>query len=854
MRQVDEELIRQLTSIESAARSLDPSDSQSIINIGAALEELLPDLPEQPDCLPELVGRCLEGLQSIYERSVSDIPSLCSAVAGGLGAILEFLKTQGAAGSEEAVPKARKRLFLALGHSSPESPKVETDDQPDEPRTSSLDDVVALLMQLGPTDTADLIRVEQDLKAIIARTPFPSEARESMAQALLRVEQLLSGKAPDPDEALSQMGKLLGSAMDSIEEWKLETHSATSAEQQLPDQASKRAAAEAPCFDAPAADADPQLIEEFITECREYIEGAENALLSLEVQPEDVEAVNNVFRTFHTIKGTAGFLGLTQLSELAHHAESLLSRVRDHEILCTGACADLAFRSVDMLKELLSRLQNMLAGQPMEQPEAYQELMGLLVNPEAAGLVFDALASPDEEGTQKEAFSAEGTAAEGKAPHSVEGEDKSSDDSLSGRDSAFLSYTVKAVRADRVSGHDPAAESIRVRTDRLDRLIDLVGELAIAQSMVAQDIATMMPYQSDLNKKVLQVGKIVRDLQYLSMSTRMLPLQATFQKMARLARDIAHRGGKLIQFVTVGEETEIDRNMVDIISDPLMHMVRNAVDHGIEPPEERQNKGKPKRGMVRLCAYHSGGNVVVEVYDDGKGLDRKKIVAKAITRGLIRSEEDVPSNEVFNLIFEPGFTTAESVTDVSGRGVGLDVVRMGVEALRGRIDVMSEAGRGATFTVRLPLTLAVADGTLVKIGSERFLVPTLDIHMSFQPRREALSTVAGRGEFVMLRDELLPIIRLHRLFGIADAIEDPTEGLLVVVIDGDRHYALLVDQLLGQQHSVVKSLGEGAERVQGISGGVILGDGRVGLILDVPETVSLARRSQIMDSRIVQAV
>jgi two-component system, chemotaxis family, sensor kinase CheA len=272
-------------------------------------------------------------------------------------------------------------------------------------------------------------------------------------------------------------------------------------------------------------------------------------------------------------------------------------------------------------------------------------------------------------------------------------------------------------------------------------------------------------------------------------------------------------------------------------------MVRNAVDHGIEAPEERAAYGKPKTGVIRLHAYHSGGNVVVELTDDGRGLDRDKILEKAFAKGLVDEDKTLSDQEIYNLIFLPGFSTAEKITEVSGRGVGMDVVRRNVDALRGQVEIDSEQGKGCTFTVRLPLTLAITDGMLVKVGRERYIVPTVNIFLSFRPEPGSLSTVVGKGLLVRLRDELMPVFCLYRLFGVKGAIEDPLRGLLVVVGDGTRRCAILVDELYGQQQVVAKSLGSGIGKIHGVSGGAILGDGRVGLILDPGEIASLARGS-----------
>ena len=297
----------------------------------------------------------------------------------------------------------------------------------------------------------------------------------------------------------------------------------------------------------------------------------------------------------------------------------------------------------------------------------------------------------------------------------------------------------------------------------------------------------------------------------------MVPLKSTFAKLQRLVRDLARKSGKQVKLEMEGEDTEIDRTMVDILGDPLVHMIRNAMDHGIEAPADREAAGKSPAGTLWLRSYHAGGNVVVELEDDGRGMSRDRIVAKAVERGLIRSGEGLTDSEVWKLVFEPGFSTAAAITDVSGRGVGMDVVRRNIETLRGRIEVDSTEGQGTRVTLRLPLTLAITEGMLMRVGAERYILPTLSIERNVRPTPEMLSTIAGRGEMLMLREELLPIVV------------------------AERRCALLVDELLGQQQVVVKSLGEGLGKVKGVTGGAVLGDGTVGLILDAGELVSMAR-------------
>ena len=311
--------------------------------------------------------------------------------------------------------------------------------------------------------------------------------------------------------------------------------------------------------------------------------------------------------------------------------------------------------------------------------------------------------------------------------------------------------------------------------------------------------------------------------------------------MSRLLRDVAKKSGKSVTLITRGEDTEIDRNMVEELNDPLVHMIRNAVDHGIEPPEERIACGKKESGTVVLRASHTAGSVVIELEDDGRGLNREKILSKALSKGLITGDREYSDSEVFKLIFEPGFSTAAKVTDVSGRGVGMDVVRKNIEALRGRVEITSVEGKGSTFRVRVPLTLAIIDGMLLRAGTERYIIPTINVRQAFRPQKSAITTVVGKGEMVMFQGELLPVGRLSRIFGHEGSRAD-LDGTLFVVVEEDKEKcALAVDDLLGQHQVVIKSMGDYLGKVPGVSGAAILGDGSVGLILNVKGILSLAR-------------
>lgn len=696
----------------------------------------------------------------------------------------------------------------------------------------TLHDIAAQLVQLDRDNLTGCARLGAELQNLAAGHPVP-ETAALLGEAAAKLLALADSPGEDAESVLREVAAALDKATSGEDHVELTAPSpepepeATDTELRLP------------------PDADLELLGEFVTESLEFITEAESALLSLEIDPENMEAVNTVFRAFHTIKGTSGFLGLAAVTELAHHAESLLSRVRNHEIQFGGGYADLALRSVDTLKALIEQVDRAIKGEAAQLPGAYQEILRLLQKADIEPLPEIPVEAPVEGLRVGDILVAaqladrekvdEVAAQQGPEPIGMR---------LVRSKAASLSDVAKALRVQqRMGAGEKTAEStVRVRTERLDRLIDMVGELVIAQSMVAQDAVVHDGVHHELAKKISHVGKIVRDLQDLSMSMRMVPFRATFQKTARLVRDLSRKSGKLVDFEVQGEETEIDRNMVDLITDPLTHMVRNAVDHGIESPEEREKVGKPPAGVIRVRAFHSGGNVIVELSDDGRGLDRDKIIRRAIQMGLIESDRGLTDTDVYNFIFAPGFSTAAEVTDLSGRGVGLDVVKRNVEALRGRIEISSSPGKGSKFSLRLPLTLAITDGMQVRVGNEHYIVPTVNIQVSFRPTPSSLFTVAGRGELVMLRGELLAMFRLHRLFDVKGAQEDPTKGLLVVVGDGNGRCALLVDELLGQQQVVAKSLGRGLGKIQGISGGAILGDGRVGLILDTNEIVSLARQ------------
>jgi two-component system, chemotaxis family, sensor kinase CheA len=383
--------------------------------------------------------------------------------------------------------------------------------------------------------------------------------------------------------------------------------------------------------------------------------------------------------------------------------------------------------------------------------------------------------------------------------------------------------------------------SIRVSVEKIDELMNTVGELVITQAMLSQLGSHFDgPEAEKLRGGLAQLERNMRELQESVMRVRMLPISFVFSRFPRMVRDLAQRLGKQIELKLTGEQTELDKTVLEKIGDPLVHLVRNCIDHGIESPEARVGAGKPAEGTVHLDACHRGGNIAVEVSDDGGGLDKERILAKARARGLVGPNDSLTDSEIHELIFLPGFSTAEKTTDVSGRGVGMDVVRRNVKALGGKIDLKSEPGRGSRFTITLPLTLAIVDGQSVAVGTETYIVPLISIVESMQLKATGVTRLSGRSEVLSFRGDYLPIIRLHELFGVEPRSRALHEGLVVVAEGDGRRVGLFVDDLLGQQQVVIKSLETNYGHIEGVSGATILGDGSVALILDVPGLIRAA--------------
>lgn len=575
---------------------------------------------------------------------------------------------------------------------------------------------------------------------------------------------------------------------------------------------------------------DESLLRDFIAEGLEYIEEIEVNILNLENEPENKEYINTIFRPFHSIKGVASFLNLEQIRSLAHNLENLLDKARNGEISVTPSLIDVVLDGADALKTLIGQLQDTLEGKSTD--ESVLDIPALKARISKIEQGFDTEVGAKRIG---EILVDEGVISKEKLEQTLKSKEGSPDKKIG--QTLIEEGIVKPKQVSQALRKqvDQVTDmtTIRVDTTKLDDLIDMVGELVITQSMIQQDLKNQLNADKQLTRDISQFFRITSTLQQVSTTLRMIPIKQTFQRLTRLVRDLAKNSGKVVSVELIGEDTEIDRNMVDEIYNPLVHMIRNSVDHGLETPEERIKQGKSEKGLIQLKAYHRGGNIVIEITDDGRGLDRNKILQKALKNGMIQSEDGLTDAEIYKFIFLPGLSTAEKVTDVSGRGVGMDVVRQAVEKLRGKIEIESSLGVGTTFITRFPLTLAIIDGMIVKVGTESYVLPTISIRQALRPSREAYTNIVDKGEVINAMGRLMPLLRLYEIFNIQPQHKEPWDGIVVVVDTESGSKCLLVDEIVGKAEVVVKSLGEGLKNIKGLAGGAILGDGRIGLIIDI---------------------
>jgi len=571
---------------------------------------------------------------------------------------------------------------------------------------------------------------------------------------------------------------------------------------------------------------DRELLAEFYAEVVDHLQQIEAALLALEQQPDNPEALNSIFRSFHTIKGNAGFLQLMPMHKLAHEVESLLDLARSQKLRLNSVIITTILRSRDALQAQVQQVS--VALEKGHLPDQIIPVSHLIeaVKRLAAGAPVDVVPM----------------SAVLSALHPTPATDTAGATASAPAPAATAPVHAPAAHAapTPTAGGGGSSATVRVSTEKLDSLMDVVGELVIVQSQLIETARETGQSGTTLQRNVAQLSRISKELQHTAMALRMIPIKPTFQKMERLVRDLARDFGKKVNFTTSGEDTELDRTVVEEIGDPLVHMVRNSMDHGLELPADRVAKGKSESGSVHLTAYHQGSNIVIELRDDGRGIDPDKIYKKAVEKGLIAANATLSRDEILALIFAPGFSTAEKVTAVSGRGVGMDVVRRNIEKLRGKVEISSEVGQGSVFKIKLPLTMAIIDGLVVRVGADRFILPSTSVQMALRPSRENIVTVHGTGEVLELRGRIMPLHRLHRRFGIPTSAEQPWDGIVVILEANGKVCALLVDEMVSKQEVVIKSLGAFMQGLPGVSGAAILGDGNIALILDPSSLLSAA--------------
>jgi two-component system chemotaxis sensor kinase CheA len=590
---------------------------------------------------------------------------------------------------------------------------------------------------------------------------------------------------------------------------------------------------------------DAAILGEFIEEAQEHFANADSALLRLEASPADVDIINELFRVFHTIKGVAGFLSLDAIQALSHATESLMNSAREKVFVLNRAAIDLIFSVVDTLKKEVESITYSLENATMYN---VQEIMDQIIA--SVNAMNDSLTSNKPMPKLGEILVNDGKV----TPSEVESvllEQERRPGAKMGEilvergvvGPGDISQALeKQGNAAANKGVVIVKESVKVDTEKLDKLVDMIGELVITESMVTGELDGKGFQSSSLGVNARQLKKITRQLQEIGLSMRMMSLKATFNKMARLVRDLAKKANKEIAFVSEGEDTELDKSVIEHISDPLVHMIRNSADHGLEHPDEREAVGKSRTGTITLRAYQKGGSICIEIQDDGRGLNRDAIFKKAVEKGLLAPDAQVTEAEIHHMIFAPGFSTAAQVTDISGRGVGMDVVKKNVESLRGRIEINTKPGEGTTFIIHLPLTLAIMDGMVVSAGEERYILPTFSVVENFRPAMSDLTDVMGTQKMVMCHGQLLPLYSLAEVMGKTNTVSIEN-GIVMVVEDAGKRTGLLVDKILGQQQTVIKKLGEGVGKIDGVSGGAIMPDGKVSLIIDVAEMVKLAMKS-----------
>ncbi|MBF7047552.1 response regulator [Campylobacter volucris] len=621
-----------------------------------------------------------------------------------------------------------------------------------------------------------------------------------------------------------------------------------------------------------------EILEDFLVEAFELVEQIDHDLVELEANPEDLELLNRIFRVAHTVKGSSSFLNFDVLTKLTHHMEDVLNKARHNELKITPEVMDVVLESIDMMKTLLNSIRD----------NGNDTAIGLDIAPICARLtaISEGESLDDVKVEAKAEEKKEEVKEEPKAEEQPEVDvNKLSDDEVEAEIERLLKVRKaedQARRAEKKKTQDtpaaapkaapaqnapaekkvPAAgggssgatmdQTIRVEVKRLDHLMNLIGELVLGKNRLLKiydDVEERYDgekFLEELNQVVSQLSIVTTDIQLAVMKTRMQPIAKVFNKFPRVVRDLGRELGKQMELEISGEETELDKSIVEEIGDPIMHMIRNSCDHGIEDPATRLANGKPEKGTVNLKAYNEGNHIVVEIADDGKGLDADALKSKAIEKNLIteREADQMTDKEAFALIFKPGFSTAAKITNVSGRGVGMDVVKTNIEKLNGVIEIDSELGKGTVMKLKIPLTLAIIQSLLVGTQEEFYAIPLASVLETVRVPIDDIYTIEGKN-VLRLRDEVLSLVRLSDVFGVKQVLENTEQTYVVVIGVAESKLGIIVDTLVGQEEIVIKSMGEYLQNIQGIAGATIRGDGRVTLIIDVAAMMDIAKEIKV---------
>ncbi|EIR8268827.1 response regulator [Campylobacter upsaliensis] len=617
-----------------------------------------------------------------------------------------------------------------------------------------------------------------------------------------------------------------------------------------------------------------EILEDFLVEAFELVEQIDHDLVELESNPEDLELLNRIFRVAHTVKGSSSFLNFDVLTKLTHHMEDVLNKARHGELKITPDIMDVVLESIDRMKTLLNSIRD----------NGNDSAIGMDIGPICARLTaisegdVSAVASVSEEPKVEPKEEVVSATPEPSAEPDVD-VNQLSDSEVEAEIERLLKVRKAEDQARRAQKKKSAApttpkpatetggekkvpasggggggmdQTIRVEVKRLDHLMNLIGELVLGKNRLLKiydDVEERYEgekFLEELNQVVSQLSIITTDVQLAVMKTRMQPIAKVFNKFPRVVRDLSRELGKQIELEITGEETELDKSIVEEIGDPIMHMIRNSCDHGVEDPATRKANGKPERGVVQLKAYNEGNHIVVEITDDGKGLDAAGLKMKALEKNLIteKEAEQMTDKEAFALIFKPGFSTAAKVTNVSGRGVGMDVVKTNIEKLNGVIEIDSELGKGSTFKLKIPLTLAIIQSLLVGTQEEFYAIPLASVLETVRVPIDNIYTIEGKN-VLRLREEVLSLVRLSDVFGVKQVLESGDQTYVVIIGVAESKLGIIVDTLVGQEEIVIKSMGDYLQNIQGIAGATIRGDGRVTLIIDVGAMMDMAKEIKV---------